>query len=210
LERKMSGLLGKKIGMTRIWDEAGTTIPVTIIEAGPCYVTDIKTEEKDGYSAVQLAFGVKKEKNVNKPAAGHFKRSEVKPLRFLKEFNSPSGSELKLGDELKVDIFKPGDKVKVTGFSKGRGFAGVVKRHGFRGGPVSHGQSDRLRAPGSLGQSSYPSRVYKGLKMAGHLGNKRVSQRGMTIVKIDAEKNLLFIKGSVPGARNSYLEVFQV
>ncbi len=206
----MSGLLGKKIGMTRIWDEAGTTIPVTIIEAGPCYVTDIKTEEKDGYSAIQLGFGVKKEKNVNKPTAGHFKRSEVKPLRFLKEFNSPSGSELKLGDELKVDIFKPGDKVKVTGFSKGRGFAGVVKRHGFRGGPVSHGQSDRLRAPGSLGQSSYPSRVYKGLKMAGHLGNKRVSQRGMTIVKIDAEKNLLFIKGSVPGARNSYLEVFQV
>jgi large subunit ribosomal protein L3 len=206
----MSGLLGKKIGMTRIFDEAGDMVPVTVIEAGPCYVTQIKTEENDGYSAVQVGYGTKKEKNTTKPLMGHFKKSDNKPLRILKEFAIPNGIELKIGDELKVNIFKAGDTVKVTGISKGRGFTGVVKRHGFGGGPLTHGQSDRLRAPGSLGQSSDPSRVFKGIKMAGRMGNKKASVVGLTIAKVDPEKNLLFIKGALPGARNSFLEIYQV
>jgi large subunit ribosomal protein L3 len=209
MEIKMSGLLGKKIGMTRIFDEDGDMVPVTVIEAGPCYVTQIKTEENDGYNAVQVGFDTKKEKNTGKPLMGHFKKLDSKPLRILKEFSIPSGLDLKMGDELKVDIFKSGDTVKVTGISKGRGFTGVVKRHGFGGGPVTHGQSDRLRAPGSLGQSSYPSRVFKGLKMAGRMGNKKVSVVGLTVAKVDAEKNLLFIKGAVPGARHSFLKIYQ-
>ncbi len=203
----MSGLLGKKIGMTSVFSEEGNLVPVTIIEAGPCYVTQIKSTEKDGYNAIQVGYGDKKEKNINKPLLGHFKKAAVKPLRFVKEFSLLTGREMKLGDEIKVDLFQPGDKVKVTGYSKGRGFTGVVKRHGFSGGPLTHGQSDRLRAPGSLGQSSYPSRVYKGIKMAGHMGNKSVSVCGLTVVKVDPEKNLLFVKGAVPGARNSYLEI---
>jgi large subunit ribosomal protein L3 len=206
----MSGLLGKKIGMTRIFDEAGDMVPVTVIEAGPCYVTQIKTEENDGYSAVQVGYGTKKEKNTTKPLMGHFKKSDNKPLRILKEFAIPNGIELKIGDELKVNIFKAGDTVKVTGISKGRGFTGVIKRHGFGGGPLTHGQSDRLRAPGSLGQSSDPSRVFKGIKMAGRMGNKKASVVGLTIAKVDPEKNLLFIKGALPGARNSFLEIYQV
>ena len=204
----MSGLLGKKIGMTRIFDEVGNTIPVTVLEAGPCYVTQIKTEEKDGYSAVQLGFGEKKEKNVTNPVLGHLKKAGTKPLRKIKEFSSFLDKELKPGDEVKVDIFSPGDRVKITGISKGRGFTGVMKRHNFSGGPVSHGQSDRLRAPGSLGQSSYPSRVHKGLTMAGRMGNKQVSLPSVTVVKVDPEKNLLFVKGGVPGARNSYVEIY--
>lgn len=203
----MSGLLGKKIGMTSVFSEEGNMVPVTIIEAGPCYVTQIKSTEKDGYNAIQLGYGDKKEKNISKPLLGHFKKANVKPVRFIKEFSVLTDREMKLGDEIKVDLFQAGDKVKITGYSKGRGFTGVVKRHGFRGGPLTHGQSDRLRAPGSLGQSSYPSRVYKGIKMAGHMGNKRVSVSGLIVVKVDPEKNLLFVKGAVPGARNSYLEV---
>lgn len=203
----MSGLLGKKIGMTRIFDNEGNVIPVTIVEAGPCYVTQIKTKEADGYDAVQLGYGIKKEKNVTKPLIGHLKKANVKPTQKLKEFDPFQGQELKIGDELKADVFKPGDVVKVTGLSKGRGFAGVVKRHHFSGGPVTHGQSDRLRAPGSLGQSSDPSRVYKGLRMAGRLGNKQVSVKNLTVVVVDVEKNLLFIEGAVPGARNSFVEI---
>ncbi len=203
----MSGLLGKKIGMTSVFSEEGNMVPVTIIEAGPCYVTQIKSTEKDGYNAIQLGYGDKKEKNISKPLLGHFKKANVKTVRFIKEFSVLTDREMKLGDEIKVDLFQAGDKVKITGYSKGRGFTGVVKRHGFRGGPLTHGQSDRLRAPGSLGQSSYPSRVYKGIKMAGHMGNKRVSVSGLIVVKVDPEKNLLFVKGAVPGARNSYLEV---
>jgi large subunit ribosomal protein L3 len=204
----MSGILGKKIGMTRIFDNEGNVIPVTVIEAGPCYVTQIKTEKIDGYNAVQLGYGTKKEKNVTKPILGHLKKAGVQPTQKLKEFEPFKDRELKIGDEVKADVFKPGDVVKVTGISKGRGFAGVVKRHHFSGGPVTHGQSDRLRAPGSLGQSSDPSRVYKGLKMAGQLGNKKVSVKNLTIVMVDAEKNLLFIEGAVPGARNSFVEIY--
>ena len=204
----MSAILGKKIGMTRIFDNEGNVIPVTVIEAGPCYVTQVKTEKIDGYDAVQLGFGTKKEKNVSKPLLGHLKKASVQPTQKLKEFELFKDRELKIGDVVKADVFKPGEVVKVTGISKGRGFAGVVKRHHFSGGPVTHGESDRLRAPGSLGQSSDPSRVYKGLRMAGQLGNKKVSVKNLTIVMVDAEKNLLFIEGAVPGARNSFVEIY--
>jgi large subunit ribosomal protein L3 len=205
----MGGLLGKKIGMTRVFDELGNTIPVTVLEAGPCYITQVKTEETDGYSAIQMGFEEKKEKNVTKPVLGHLKKAGKGSLRKIKEFSGFEDKELKVGDEIKVDIFKPGDRVKVSGLSKGRGFTGVMKRHNFGGGQVSHGQSDRLRAPGSLGQSSYPSRVFKGQKMAGQMGNKRVSVLNLTVVKVDPEKNLLFVKGGIPGARNSYVEIYQ-
>ena len=205
----MSGLLGKKIGMTRIFDEEGRVVPVTVIQAGPCYVTLIRTRERDGYEAVQLGFDEKKEKNTTKPLMGLFKKAGVPPLRKLKEFPPFPDRELKPGDVVTVDIFKPGDVVKVSGTSKGRGFAGVVKRHGFGGGPKTHGQSDRLRAPGSIGQSSFPSRVFKGMRMAGHMGNKRVSVVGLKVVRVDPEKNLLFVKGAVPGARNNYVEIYK-
>lgn len=205
----MSGLLGKKIGMTRIFDDSGNVVPVTIVEAGPCFVTQIKTQEKDGYQAIQLGYGVKKEKNTTKPVIGHLKKAKVPPLRKIKEFSPFTDRDLELGDRITVDIFRPGDKVKVTALSKGRGFAGVVKRHGFAGGPVSHGQSDRLRAPGSIGQSSYPSRVFKGYKMAGRMGNKQVSVLNLTVAKTDPDKNLIFIKGAVPGARNSMVEIYK-
>jgi large subunit ribosomal protein L3 len=208
-EIKMAGLMGKKIGMTRIFDEGGNTIPVTVLQVGPCFVTQIKTVEKDGYEAVQIGFDEKKPKNLNKSIAGHLNKAGVKPLRRLKEFQNFANTELKVGDEIKADLFKPGEVVKITGTSKGRGFAGVVKRHHFRGGPVSHGQSDRLRAPGSLGQSSYPSRVYKGILMAGQMGNKKNSVLNLRIVKVDPEQNLLFVKGAIPGARNSFVEIYR-
>ncbi len=204
----MSGLLGKKIGMTKLFDDAGNTVDVTVLEAGPCYVTQVRTKEKDGYEAIQLGFGKVKPKKVSKPLAGHFKKSSIEPMKRLKEFPVFPGRDVKPGDVIKVDIFKPGDRVKVTGTSKGRGFAGVVKRHKFSGGPVTHGQSDRLRAPGSLGQSSDPSRVYKGLRMAGRMGNKKYSAQNLRVVKVDVEKNLLFVRGAVPGARNSYVEIY--
>ncbi len=205
----MSGILGKKIGMTKIFDGEGNSVTVTVIEAGPCYVTQVKTAEKDGYNAVQLGFGVKKEKNTNKPILGHLKKNNLPPLRKLKEFKGFDDQELKAGDQVKVDLFQPGERVKVSATSIGRGFQGVVKRHGFGGGPVTHGQSDRLRAPGSLGQSSDPSRVYKGMKMAGRMGNKRVSVKGLLVVMVDAEKNLLFLKGAIPGARNNFVEIYK-
>ncbi|MFQ5751166.1 MAG: 50S ribosomal protein L3 [bacterium] len=196
----MSGLIGRKIGMTRIFDKRGRNLPVTIIEAGPCAVTQIKTLETDGYNAVQIGFEDKKEKNVKKPESGHFTRSGVKPKRILKEFKeSLESNSLKLGDIIKVDIFEEGDIVQVTGWSKGKGFQGVVKRHGFHGGPKTHGQSDRWRAPGSLGQSSYPSRVFKGLRMAGRTGNKRVTVKKKRVIKVYSEKNIIMVQGSVPG-----------
>ncbi|HQU72022.1 MAG TPA: 50S ribosomal protein L3 [Calditrichia bacterium] len=205
----MSGLLGKKIGMTRIFDKDGNMIPVTVIEAGPCYVTQVKTAEKDGYEAVQLGFDEKKEKNTNRPVLGHLKKAGVAPLRFMKEFPVAPGAEMKAGDAVKVDIFTEGEIVKVKGVSKGRGFAGVMKRHNFGGGQTSHGQSDRLRAPGSIGQSSWPSKVLKGTRMAGRLGGDTKSIAGIAVVKVDAENNLLFLKGSVPGSRNSLLEIYK-
>ncbi|MDD3806953.1 MAG: 50S ribosomal protein L3 [Candidatus Marinimicrobia bacterium] len=202
----MNGIIGKKIGLTRIFDQHGRNIPVTVIEAGPCYVTQIKTQEKDGYNAVQLGFEEVREKVLNKPKLGHLKKSS-KALRILKEFRDFNSNELQPGSEITVDIFKPGDIVSVTGKSKGKGFQGGVKRHGFRGGPKTHGQSDRFRAPGSIGASSSPSRVWKGMRMAGHMGNKTVTIRNMKVVEVNPEKNLLLVKGSVPGARNGIISI---
>lgn len=200
----MSGLLGKKLGMTRIFDQAGRSIPVTVIEAGPCFVTQVKRVESDGYDAVQLGYEEKKEKHTTRPEMGHFAKASVKPLRYVREFKGFDNlDELKPGDKLTVEMFREGERVKVSGISKGRGFQGVVRRHGFGGGPKTHGQSDRHRAPGSIGQSSFPSRVMKGLRMAGRLGNERVTVRNLEVVKVDSERNILMVKGAVPGARNS-------
>ncbi len=200
----MSGLLGKKLGMTRIFDQAGRSIPVTVIEAGPCFVTQVKRVESDGYDAVQLGYEEKKEKHTTRPEMGHFAKASVKPLRYVREFKGFDNlDELKPGDKLTVEMFREGERVKVSGISKGRGFQGVVRRHGFGGGPKTHGQSDRHRAPGSIGQSSFPSRVMKGLRMAGRLGNERVTVRNLEVVKVDPERNILMVKGAVPGARNS-------
>jgi large subunit ribosomal protein L3 len=204
----VSGILGKKIGMTSIFDDNGQMIPCTIIEAGPCYVTQVKTKDRDGYDAVQLGFDEIKERLVNKPMKGHFKRGGVKPLRLLSEFRNFNGAQFELGQELRVDAFQMGDVVDVTGRSKGRGFQGVVKRHHFGGvGMTTHGQSDRVRAPGSIGASSYPSRVMKGRRMAGRMGGDRVTVKNLTVLKVIAESNILIVKGSVPGAINSYLEI---
>lgn len=207
---KMSGIIGKKLGMTSIFGNEGEVIPVTVIEAGPCTVVDIKTTEKDGYQALQLGFGSVKEKKVNKPLAGHFKKNNLSPKRVLKEFKNFNVSEFKIGDEIKCSIFSEGDIIKVSGKSKGKGFQGVVKRHGFGGiGMTTHGQSDRVRAPGSIGASSYPSRVFKGQRMAGRMGYENVTVRGLKVVKVDPERNLIFVKGAVPGAINSIVELIK-
>lgn len=203
----MLGLLGKKLGMTRFFGKNGASIAATIIEAGPCYVTQIKTRDKEGYNAIQLGFGSKREKLVKKPEDGHFKRAGVEPTRYLKEFREPELKSIKEGDEIKVDIFKEGDSLTISGVSKGKGFAGAVKRYGFKGGPKTRGQSDRLRAPGSIGASSFPSRVFKGKKMPGRMGNRRVTVRNLEILKVDPEKNLLIVKGAVPGPINGMLEI---
>ena len=204
----MSSILGKKIGMTSIFDENGQMIPCTIIEAGPCYVTQIKTKGTDGYDAVQLGFDEIKERLVNKPMKGHFKKGGVKPLRLISEFRNFNGTTLELGQEVRVDTFQQGDVVDVIGKSKGRGFQGVVKRHHFGGvGMTTHGQSDRVRAPGSIGASSYPSRVMKGRRMAGRMGGERVTVKNLRVLKVIAESNILIVKGSVPGAINCYLEI---
>ncbi|MGD9487845.1 MAG: 50S ribosomal protein L3 [Calditrichaceae bacterium] len=203
----MSGILGRKIGMTQIFDDKGIVVAVTVVEAGPCYVTQVKTKETDGYDAVQLSFLDAKEKKVSKPLKGHFKKVSVAPKKYIREFESSDLENAELGSEIKADIFTAGMQVRVSGLSKGKGFQGGVKRHGFAGGPKTHGQSDRLRAPGSLGQSSYPSRVFKGLKMAGRMGNARTTLKRVQIVKVDAENNLLFLKGAVPGSKNTLLEI---
>jgi large subunit ribosomal protein L3 len=202
----MKGLLGKKIGMTRFFDGTGSSVPATLIEAGPCTVVQVKTKKQDGYDAVQLGYIEKKEKRLNKPLLGHFKKANVAPVRILREFRDFKG-EVKAGDKVLVDIFTEGDEVKISGFSKGRGFAGVVKRHGFKGGPASHGQSDRLRAPGSIGQSAYPKRVFKGMKMGGRMGNERVSICNLEVLKVIPDRNLLLVKGGIPGARNGVVEI---
>ncbi|MDZ7344766.1 MAG: 50S ribosomal protein L3, partial [candidate division KSB1 bacterium] len=197
----MSGLIGKKLGMTSIFDARGKFVPVTVIQTGPCYVTAIRTKDKHGYDAVQLAFEEKREKSVKMPERGYFAKAGVKPMRYLREFRSfDDVSRFKLGDVLKADLFQAGEVVKVTGISKGKGFQGVVKRHHFGGGPGTHGQSDRTRAPGSVGSSSYPSRVFKGLRMAGRMGNERVTTRNLKVVRVDAEQNIVMVRGSVPGA----------
>lgn len=204
----MAGILGKKIGMTCIFDEKGERVPCTLIEAGPCYVIQVKTKDKDGYDALQLGFGVKREKLVTKPVRGHFKKSNLKPTRLLREFRGFDTTQYQVGAEVRVEgLFAQGDTVSVAGTSKGRGFQGVVKRHHFGGGSRTHGQSDRERAPGSIGASSFPSRVFKGTRMAGHMGNNRVTVKNLRVLKIIPESNLILIKGSVPGHNNSYVEI---
>jgi large subunit ribosomal protein L3 len=204
----MSSLIGKKLGMTRFFNEKGENMVVTILEVGPCYVTEIRSKEKHGYNAVQVGFDQKREKITTKPLMGHFKKANTKPLRIIKEFrNFDAQSDLKLGDEIKVDIFSAGDRVTVTGVSKGKGFAGGVKRHKFSGGPKTHGQSDRHRAPGSIGQSSYPSRVFKGVKMGGRMGGKNVTVKNLKVMKVDAEKNILIVKGAIPGHIKGYVYI---
>ncbi len=202
----MLGIIGKKVGMTSIFDENGKNIPVTVILAGPNYVTQVRTDEVDGYEAVQLGFDDKKEKNTPKALRGHFEKAGVSPKKRVVEFRDFE-KEVKLGDEIRVeDIFVEGEYVDVTGVSKGKGFQGVVKRHGFGGvGQATHGQHNRLRAPGSIGASSDPSRVFKGMRMAGHMGNERVTIQNLKVMKIIPEKNLLVVKGSVPGHKNAYL-----
>jgi len=202
----MRGIIGKKLGMTRIFDADGNASPVTVIEAGPCFVTQIKTTDHDGYDAVQFGFAEKREESTNKPEKGHAGKAGLKPFIVLKEFRDFESNEpLQLGSSVKANIFREGEVVNVTGVSKGRGFAGVVKRHHFSGGPKTHGQSDRMRAPGSLGQSSWPSRVYRGLRMAGRMGGENVTMRNLTILKVDPENNILIIKGAVPGANKGYV-----
>ncbi len=205
----MSGLIGKKIGMTSIYDASGKVVPCTVIEAGPCVVTQVKTVEKDGYSAIQLAYDEKKEKNTTKSLKGHFEKAGTTPKKVLREFTRfEEGHQKSLGDVLDVSVFEEGEFVDVSGTSKGKGFQGVVKRHHFRGvGDATHGQHNRLRAPGSMGASSYPSRVFKGMRMAGQMGNAKVKVINLQIVKIVKEKNMLLVKGSVPGANGSYLKV---
>lgn len=200
----MAGLIAKKLGMTSIFDESGKNIACTIIEAGPCVVTQLKTFEKDGYKAVQLGFGQKKTKNINKAKLGHLKKSKTKNLNKLVEFKFDDEPEL--GSELKVDLFNVGDYVTVTGNSKGKGFQGVVKRHGFAGvGDATHGQHNRMRAPGSIGAASYPAKVFKGMRMAGQMGNQRVKVENLEVLSIDIEKNIIVVKGAVPGFNNSFI-----
>jgi len=198
----MSGLIGKKLGMTHIFDAKGNEVQVSVIQTGPCYVTEIRTKDKHGYDSLQLGFEEKRDKSVKKPERGHFAKSGVKPTRVLREFRSFDVSQFKLGDAIKADVFQVGDKVRVIGVSKGKGFQGVVKRHHFGGGSVSHGQSDRMRAPGSVGGSSYPSRVFKGTRMAGRMGGDRVTVRNIKIVRVDAENNIVMVRGAIPGAKN--------
>jgi large subunit ribosomal protein L3 len=207
----MKSLIGRKLGMTSVFTADGNSIPCTLIEAGPCYVTAVKTKDNDGYSAVQLGFVERKEKNLTKPVIGKFKKSGIPVLRFVKEMRDfENAEELKVGDTLKADLFKEGETVKVSGISKGKGFQGVIKRHGFGGGSQTHGQSDRLRAPGSIGASSYPSRVYKGQRMAGRTGGDKVTIRNLKIVKIIAESNLILVQGAVPGATSGIVEIHKV
>ncbi len=201
----MPGIIGKKIGMTSVFSAEGKNIPCTVIEAGPCVITQIKTEEVDGYNGIQLAYGEKKEKASNKPEIGHFKKAGTTPKRKVVELTG-FVKDWKLGDEIKVDYFADAPFVDIVGVSKGKGFQGVVKRHGFAGvNDATHGQHNRLRAPGSLGASSYPSRVFKGMRMAGRTGGDRVKVMNLQVMKIIPENNIIVVKGSVPGAKGSYL-----
>jgi large subunit ribosomal protein L3 len=202
----MKEILGKKLGMTSIFAEDGEALMVTVIEAGPCPVVSRKTVEKHGYVAYQIGFGKIREKLVNKPKAGHFAKANIEPTRYLKEIRFDN-VELEIGSEIKVDVFNVGERVDVTGISRGLGFAGSMKRHNFSGGQATHGQSDRMRAPGSIGQSSYPSRVFKGMKMAGRMGKDKVTVLNLEIVKIIEGENLLLVKGSVPGFKGSLVKI---
>jgi large subunit ribosomal protein L3 len=202
----LKGLIGKKIGMTQIFDENGAAVPVTIIEAGPCFVTQVRTPSNEGYSSVQLGFDEVKPKRLSGGELGHLKKSNTPPLRFLREFVVKEPG-VTVGDQVKVDLFATGDSVDVIGTSKGKGFAGAVKRYHFRGGPATHGQSDRERAPGSRGSGTTPGRVYKGAKGPGHMGNDRVTAQNLKVVLVDVERNLIGVRGAIPGSRNGLVMV---
>ena len=201
----MAAILAKKLGMTQVFQEDGSVARVTVLEAGPCPVTAVRTSERDGYEAVQLAFGLSKEKHVSKPELGHLKKADAPPMRRLAEFRGEAG-ELQLGETVTVEAFEPGARVKISGTSKGKGFQGTIKRHNFASGPKSHG-SHNVRAPGSIGASAWPARVMKGIRGPGQMGNKRVTQKGIEIVSIDSKQNLLLVRGSVPGPRGGIVEV---
>ncbi len=199
----MKGIIGKKVGMTQIFDDEGNAVPVTVIEAGPCYVTQIRIADRDGYIAVQLGFGETKPKRLTQGQLGHLRRNNLPALKYLREFRLRDGDvDVAEGQEIKVDVFAKGERVDVIGTSKGRGFAGVVKRHGFSGGPKTHGQSDRERAPGSVGMCQFPGRTLKGHRMAGRMGNERVTMQNLEVMVVDPERNLLAVRGSVPGAND--------
>jgi large subunit ribosomal protein L3 len=206
----MAAILGKKLGMTQIFREDGSVIPVTVVEAGPCKVTAVRDAERDGYSAVQLAFGEVKERKLSRAEVGHLKKAGAAPMRHVVEFRDETLAAEeegpKIGDDVTVASFEAGQKVKVSGISIGKGFQGGIKRHNFSRGPVTHG-SHNVRAPGSIGASAFPARVFKGMRMPGQMGNKRITQKGLEIAEVDTERNLLLIKGSVPGSRNGLLEV---
>ena len=202
----IEGLLGRKIGMTQVFGPTGEAIPVTVIEAGPCVVTQIRTPERDGYAAVQIGFGDVKPKNLTKPRQGHL-AGAGRLVRHLREFAAEDIDEHTVGEILNVDLFEAGEVIDVTGTSKGRGFQGVMKRHHFRGGPRTHGQSDRARAPGSIGAGTTPGRVWKNTRMAGRMGNKRVTVQNLTVVEVMPEQHLLLVRGSVPGAKNGLLMI---
>jgi large subunit ribosomal protein L3 len=202
----LKGLIGKKIGMTQIFDDTGAVIPVTLIEAGPCFVTQIRTVEKDAYAAVQIGFMETKPKRLTGGQLGHLKRNDLPPLRYLREFKTRT-TDVQEGERINVDVFAVGEYVDITGTSKGKGFAGVVKRHGFAGGPKTHGQSDRQRAPGSIGATSGTARVFPGKRMPGHLGDKRVTAQNLKVVLVDLERNLIGVRGSVPGPKGGFVVI---
>jgi large subunit ribosomal protein L3 len=201
----MAAILAKKLGMTQVFGDDGRVERVTVLQAGPCPVTAIRAHDRDGYEAVQLAFGATKEKHLTKPELGHLRKADAGPHKHLVEFRDEAG-ELTVGETVTVAAFEPGQKVKISGTSKGKGFQGTVKRHRFSRGPVTHG-SHNVRAPGSIGAAAYPARVFKGIRGPGQMGNKRVTQRGLTIVEVDAQNNLLLVRGAVPGSKNSVVEV---
>ena len=198
-------ILGRKLGMTQVWDEDDNVVPVTVIQAGPCTISQVKTKATDGYEAVQIGFGEIKPKRVNKPLAGHFKAQGVEPMRYLREVRVEDASEYKTGDQVTVEIFADSKAVDVTGTSKGKGFQGTIKRWNFHRGPMTHGSRNQRR-PGSIGQCAYPARVRKGLHMAGHMGNERVTVKNLKLVRVDAEQNLLLVKGAVPGGKNALVQ----
>ena len=205
----LKGLIGKKVGMTQYFDETGAAIPVTLIEAGPCYVTQIRTQQIDGYSTVQLGFGETKPRRLTGGQLGHLKRNDLPPLRYLREFRAkePGVNE---GDTITAEVFSVGDRVDVTGVTKGKGFAGAVKRHGFKGGPKTHGQSDRHRAPGAASMGTDPGRVFKGSRGPGHMGHQRVTSQNLEVVLVDTEHNLIGVRGSVPGPKGNVVSLCEV
>ncbi|MDE2820093.1 MAG: 50S ribosomal protein L3 [Chloroflexota bacterium] len=205
----MKGMIGKKVGMTQVFDRQGTVVPVTVIQAGPCYVTQVRNTERDGYVSVQLGYGETKPRKLTKGQLGHLQKADLPALRHLREFRLSDGAPIAVeeGQEIKVDVFEQGELVDVIGTSKGRGHAGTIKRHGFSRGPKTHGQSDRMRSPGSIGMCATPARVLKGKKMAGRMGNDRVTVQNLPLVVVDAENNLIAVKGSVPGAKGSIVMI---